>query len=118
MRCVRWARQNHLNALVSSSAYGSIHADAAAAFLPGRAEIILADDLDPTDALDRSYLVHELVHAQQYARGVPATTKCIGLLEGEAYAVQARYLRRHGLKQEAFLFQVVGMLQSACGIDY
>ena len=42
----------------------------------------------------------------------------MGLLEGEAYAVQARYLRRHALKQEAFLFQAMGMLQSACGIDY
>jgi hypothetical protein len=104
--------------LVSSPACGTIHADAAAAFLPGRAEIVLGDDLDPTDAVDRSYLVHELVHAQQYARGIPEKTKCMGLLEGEACAVQASYLRRHAPKQEAFLFQAMGMLQSARGIDY
>jgi hypothetical protein len=116
--CIKWASQKSLDILVASPAYSSSHTDAAAAFLPSRNWIILADNLDTTTAVGRSYLVHELVHAQQYARGAPGKATCIGSLEGEAYSLQARYLRRHGLKQEAFLFEMMGMLQSACGIDY
>ena len=116
--CIGWAGQDRLNALVAGPFYGSAHPDAAALFLPARAEILLADDLDPGEPTDRSNLVHELIHAQQFARGAADGSKCIGLLEGEAYSIQARYLRRHGLGQEAFLFQMIGMLQSACAIDY
>jgi hypothetical protein len=115
--CIRIVSQQRLNLAVGLPSYDATE-HAAAAFLPERAEIFLAEDLDFTDSVSRSYLVHELAHAQQFARGAPQTSKCQGLLENEAYALQARYLRRHRLKQEAFLFQMMGMLQGACGIDY
>lgn len=35
-------------------------------------------------------------------------------LEDEAYAVQARFLRAYGMKREAFLTDVLGLLQAAC----
>ena len=115
--CIRTASQNRLNLAVASAVYRAAE-DAASAFIPGTAEIILAEDLDFSDPVARSYLVHELVHAQQYARGNADRAQCVGLLEGEAYSLQARYLRRHRLKDDAFLFQLIGMLQSSCGIDY
>ena len=115
--CIRIVSQQRLNLAVGLSAHGATE-HAAAAFLPDSAEIFLAEALDFGDRVSRSYLVHELVHAQQYVRGKLDTSKCQGLLEDEAYSLQARYLRRHLLKQEAFLFQITGMLQSACGIDY
>ena len=62
-----------------------------------------------------SYLVHELVHAQQFAAHAHERVSCPGVLEGDAYATQALYLRAKGLGEEAFLLQVLGMFQSACG---
>lgn len=89
-----------------------------AAFDPGSGLILLADDLDLSRVFDRSYLVHEMVHAQQVVTGRAESAPCLGRLEGEAYAVQARFLRSYGMRQEAFLADLLGLLQSACSYAY
>jgi hypothetical protein len=65
--CVRFAGQEQLNALVPSAMAGRSHGETVAAvYVPATREILLAHDLDPATPLARSYLVHELVHAQQF----------------------------------------------------
>jgi hypothetical protein len=114
--CVRWASPETVNRLILSPAPNETHGGAvAAAYLPVNGEIVLANDLDPGTPLARSYLVHELVHAQQFEARAYERASCPGALEGEAYEVQARYLRAKGLEDDAFLFEVLGMLQRACG---
>jgi hypothetical protein len=114
--CVRLARQQHLDGLVFPVALGQSHGEAVAAvYVPATREILLADDLDPGTPLARSYLVHELVHAQQFASRAHERASCPGVLETDAYGIQALYLRTKGLREEAFLLQALGMLQGACG---
>ncbi len=71
----------------------------AAAYNIGRREIIYHHALDPRSLIDRSYLVHELVHSLQHREfGAKINTSCQTILdnEREAYKVQALYLRIHG----------------------
>jgi hypothetical protein len=116
--CVRFAMQEQLNALVLSALAGKAHGETVAAvYVPATREILLAHDLDPAAPLARSYLVHELVHAQQFGRPAHERASCVGALEGEAYNLQALYLHTHTshLREDAFLLQVLGMFQSTCG---
>jgi hypothetical protein len=117
---VRAAKPKQLNVLVIPAALGKPQGETVAAvYVPATREILLADDLDPAAPLARSYLVHELVHAQQFARHAHERASCPGMLEADAYGTQALYLRTRGLQEEAFLLQVLGMFQSACGYsDY
>ncbi len=89
-----------------------------AAYLAANAEILLSPDVVLATPLGRSYLVHELVHAHQFDGGAPARAPCVGWLEGEAYRVQASYLRTHDLAEDAFAFELLGLLQSACAQSY
>jgi hypothetical protein len=117
--CVRFARIDRVAALVLSAAGGRDHdRSIAAVYVPRTREILLADDLDPSASLTRSYLAHELVHAQQFVGNKSLGVSCIGKLEGEAYRIQALYLAAEGLRDDAFLLQVLGLLQSACEYDY
>jgi hypothetical protein len=116
--CVRFAMQEQLNGLVPSAMAGKAHGETVAAvYVPATREILLADDLDPAAPLARSYLVHELVHAQQFRRHAHERASCVGALEGEAYNLQALYLHTHSSqhREDAFLLQVLGMFQSTCG---
>ena len=114
--CVRSANPAYLMRLVLPAALNSTNKEiVAAVYVPATHEILLADVLDPGTPLARSYLVHELVHAQQFAAHAHERVSCPGVLEGDAYATQALYLRAKGLGEEAFLLQVLGMFQSACG---
>ena len=114
--CVRLARKEHLDELVFPVALGQSHGEAVAAvYVPATGEILLADDLDPDTPLARSYLVHELVHAQQFASRAHERASCPGALEADAYGLQALYLRTRGLREEALLLQVLGLFQGACG---
>jgi hypothetical protein len=114
--CVRLAGKERLDGLVFPVVLGGSHGEAAAAvYVPATREILLADDLDPGTPLARSYLVHELVHAQQFASRAYERASCPGALEADAYDTQALYLRTRGLREEAFLLQILGMFQSACG---
>ncbi len=117
--CVRLASQERLNALVLPAVPGKAHGDSVAAvYVPATREVLLAGDLDPSTPLAHSYLVHELVHAQQFAKHAEERVSCLGVLEGDAYGTQALYLRTRGLQEEALLLQVLGMFQSACGYSY
>lgn len=89
-----------------------------AAFVPANAEILISPNVDTKKLLGRSYLVHELVHAFQMENGVKAPSTCLSRLEGEAYWVQATYLRKHGLNEDALAFELVSMMQSACAHPY
>lgn len=118
--CVRLAKPEHLKGMVLPAAPGKAQDETVAAvYVPATQEILLADDLDPGTPLARSYLVHELVHAQQFATHAHERASCPGALEADAYGAQAFYLRTKGLQEEALLLQVLGMFQSACGYsDY
>ena len=87
----------------------------AAAFNPVRGEIVIGDDIDLMTPLGLSFLVHELVHSQQYAAGRHIHATCHGTLEAEAYAIQARFLRARQQPREAVLFDILGLLQVDCG---
>jgi hypothetical protein len=114
--CVRFERAEELNALSRSGLAGRAHSETVAAvYVPGTREILLADDIGPGTPLAVGYLIHELVHAQQFARHAHEHASCLGSLESEAYNLQALYLHEHELPDEAFLLQVLGMFQSACG---
>jgi hypothetical protein len=89
-----------------------------AAFIPASAEILLSPNVDITKLLGRSYLVHELVHASQLENGVKAPATCLSLLESESYWVQANYLRKHGLNEDALVFELISMMHSACAHPY
>ncbi len=113
--CVRLAGKDRLDGLVFPVAFGESHGEAVAAvYVPATREILLADDLDPDTPLTRSYLVHEVVHAQQFASRAHERASCAGILEAAAYDTQALYLRTKGLREEAFLLQILGMFQGAC----
>lgn len=114
--CVRLARTEHLNEIVFPAVRDETHGETVAAvYVPATREILLADDLDPGTPLARSYLVHELVHAQQFTSRAHEHVQCPGALEADAYGTQALYLSTSGLREEAFLLQILGMFQSACG---
>jgi hypothetical protein len=117
--CVRLASKERLDGLVFPVGIGESHGETVAAvYVPATREILLADDLNPGTLLTRSYLVHELVHAQQFTSGVHEHVRCPGALEADAYGTQALYLSTRGLREEAFLLQILGMFQSACGYSY
>ena len=100
---------------LKASAHGE---EPLAAYLAANAEILVTPDVVLTTPLGRSYLVHELVHAHQFDSGMPARVPCIGWLEGEAYRVQASYLRMQDSTADAFAFELLGLLQSACAHSY
>lgn len=69
--------------------------------------VILRDFLDMRRTPDRSFLVHELVHALQHQRqGAAFQARCNDVVntEREAYQVQNHYLAVHGQ------FQRVGQM--------
>lgn len=89
-----------------------------AMYVPMDAEILIGPEVEVTSALGQSYLVHELVHAHQVASGAARRAPCPGWLEGEAYRVQASYLKARGLTEDAFEMEVLGLLQGSCAQAY
>lgn len=70
-----------------------------AAYLPEELRIVYRDNLDLTDDIDNSFIVHEFVHALQVdQRGSRLFDSCLGVIaaEKEAYAVQQKYLQSRG----------------------
>jgi hypothetical protein len=86
----------------------------AGAFFPDTGAIEIAADIDLTDPLGQSYLLHELVHHAQYMAGVQHRVRCVAELEREAYAVQAAFLRSHGLGIEAVMVSFLGDMHGSC----
>ncbi len=87
----------------------------AGAYLPATGQIELAPDLDLKTPYGQSYLLHELVHAAQFAYGAEARMPCPAALEAEAYTVQAAFLRMHGLGREALLVSLLAAQLGLCG---
>lgn len=70
-----------------------------ALFDTDRYRILYLESLDPENAADNSFLMHEIVHVLQYhQRGEAIYADCSALLstEGQAYRAQNAYLRREG----------------------
>ena len=86
----------------------------AGAYYPESGSIELAPDLDLTEAFGQSYLLHELVHAAQYANDAQASARCPQTLEAEAYSVQSDFLRAHGLGREAMLMRFLADQLGSC----
>lgn len=86
----------------------------AGAFYPDTGMIEIAADIDLTDPLGQSYLVHELVHHAQYMAGVQRRVRCPAALEREAYAVQAAFLRSRGLPVQAVMVAFLGDVHGSC----
>ncbi len=89
----------------------------AGAYFPATGAIELAPDLDLIDPFGQSYLLHELVHAAQYANGAPANARCPAELEAEAYSVQSAFLRARGMGREALMMRLLAVQLGNCGAD-
>ncbi len=91
----------------------------AGAYFPETGRIELAPDLDLTGAYGQSYLLHELIHAAQFANGADATAECPARLEAEAYSLQSDFLQINGLPREAVLVRLLADHLGRCGpADY
>ena len=88
----------------------------AALYIRSTGEILVDAEMNFQDPVDLSYFVHELVHTRQME--ATATAACVGVLEAEAYAIQAAFLRDQGLPREALLFDLMGQLQAGCASRY
>lgn len=86
----------------------------AGAFDPATGRIELAPDLDLSDPFGQSYLLHEMVHAAQFAAGAHLHAPCPAALEAEAYTVQANFLRDQGLGREAVMLRVMADHLGSC----
>jgi hypothetical protein len=96
------------------AAAGGVRSQAGAYFpLTGRIE--LAPDLDLASAEGRSFLLHEMAHAAQFAAGTDQRVPCPAALEAEAYRLQARYLQDAGLTREALLTGFLADQLGSCG---
>lgn len=84
----------------------------AGAFDPTTQGIEIAPDLDLTTAWGQSFLLHELVHFAQ-ARGGRLTT-CEGVLEAEAYRMQADFLREKGAARDARTITALSAILGGC----
>jgi hypothetical protein len=96
--------------------FGGVRSQAGAYF-PDTGRIELAPDLDLSTIYGQSYLLHELVHAAQYATGADKTALCPAALEAEAYGVQAAFLRQHDLGEQALTVQLIGLQLGSCGMQ-
>ncbi|MFM7332795.1 MAG: hypothetical protein ACKO1H_00050 [Tabrizicola sp.] len=87
----------------------------AGAYFPETGQIELAPDLDLTTAYGQSFLLHEMVHAAQFAEGADSRVPCIAALEAEAYLVQAQFLHDAGLTRDALFTRMLGEQLGTCG---
>ncbi len=92
----------------------------AGAYFPDSGRIELAPDLDLATAYGQSFLLHEMVHAAQFAEGADSRAPCPAALEAEAYRVQADFLQQAGLTRDALLTRMLGDHLGRCGMrpDY
>jgi hypothetical protein len=74
--------------------------------------IYLPNDFDPQDPVDRSRLIHELVHYVQWANNKQKTT-CLGHLEVEAYELQDQWRLAHNLTESLDPFRRI-MFEASC----
>ena len=89
----------------------------AGAYFPDTGRIELAPDLNLTTAYGQSFLLHELVHAAQFAEGANTVAPCPAALEAEAYQVQAQFLQEAGLVRDALFTRMLGEQLGSCGAE-
>lgn len=87
----------------------------AGAFFPDTGRIELAPDLNLATPYGQSFLLHEMVHAAQFAEGADQTAPCPAALEAEAYRVQAEFLHDAGLVWDALFTRMLGEQLGNCG---
>ncbi len=80
--------------------------------------ILIPYDLDLHRVSDLSFVVHEIVHAYQHQTGMLLPDASLGLLECDAYYVQAAFLRSRGLPREALLMSLQAELQMGSVCEY
>lgn len=64
---------------------------------PVRGVICLRQDFDPADVIDRSTLLHELVHHVQKHNRLDEDAECPAVLEPPAYRLQFEWLKEQGV---------------------
>lgn len=74
--------------------------------------IYLKNGFKPNNKIDRSKLMHELVHYVQWANGRHKNT-CLGHLELEAYQIQDIWLLENNLTKNLDPFKAI-MLEASC----
>lgn len=84
----------------------------AGAFDPMTERIEIAPDLDLATAWGQSFLLHEQVHFAQ-ARG-GRLNACEGVLEAEAYRMQADFLREAGAADDARTVTALSAILGGC----
>lgn len=115
--CPRRATDLHLARLYFGSDGGDRDEETVAAlYVRATGEILVDAKVDFQDPVDLSFFVHELVHSRQME--APESTACVGVLEAEAYAIQAAFLRKQARPREALLFDLMGQLQAGCASRY
>lgn len=67
------------------------------AYAPAEKIIYLDTEFESDDLVDRSYLLHELVHHFQVHNRADTGVRSRGILEGEAYRLQLRWLSEAGV---------------------
>ena len=80
--------------------------DIAAAYHAESNTILVGELVDLKSVYGRAALVHELVHFLQFTNGVAEEAPCLNALEQDAYEIQSKYLRAHGVTPEFDAFTV------------
>lgn len=81
-------------------------------FFNKKTTIYLKNGFRPQNDIDRSRLMHELVHYVQWVNGKYKGT-CLGHLELEAYQIQDQWLAENNLKTRLDPFKAI-MLEASC----
>ena len=76
--------------------------------------IYLPLGFDSNDVLNRSQLVHELIHWLQWKNNI--SYRCLETREPEAYIVQAMYLRQQGIDDSTH--KVIAAMFMGCPSDF
>ncbi len=90
----------------------NLESDVAALYDNRNNTIYVAANIDVHSAHGNSVLVHELVHFLQFAQGKNEEADCISALEDDAYRIQAKYMKAHGLVPEFDEFTI--RIRSTC----
>ncbi|MEO0911404.1 MAG: DUF6647 family protein [Pseudomonadota bacterium] len=85
-----------------------------ATYYPATGAILISPFLDTESVPGQAVLLHQLVHARQYAIGMDRGLPCRALLEAQAYAVEARFLEENGYAEEAQAARLTGAMRARC----
>jgi hypothetical protein len=112
---MRLLYEDNLLARLTPKELRELESDVAALYDNQNNKIYVAANIDLHSAHGNSVLVHELVHFLQFAQGANEETACTSALEGDAYRIQAKYMKAHGLIPEFDEFTI--RIRSTCYLD-